>query len=314
MTQKRGKFEVNGDTGRHYGKFDLDRVGFFDDSPNGPFDVYVQKRPTARSDFKGRQLLAGPGNDLIEKDLKRIFDGEAIQHESREKKKSEISRGRPMLPPSPTKIHSTPNDWYGCIGPPPDYFSPEVREIGDKKKRAGGGAPNCKIKPNPLGGPGYLDICINPYPKHSSEPYSIDREYPKGGRPRAPKFLVASSPLEYFPPNPYVELETGPTYVRRAEDDKSSKMIGPGRFYVPFPKKLASDKFGGFTKFEYTSEPYHDKKKDVRSSKASGLRFVGGGPTTRTKYTNSIINQVTGISCNVKNFKEYRQRVYSLPN
>ena len=83
-----------------------------------------------------------------------------------------------MLPPSPTKLHSTPNDWFGCIGKPPAYFSRELRVSKDTKRPK---LPNFKIKPNPVGGPGYVNICLNPYPKHSTEPYDIqDQKDGKG--------------------------------------------------------------------------------------------------------------------------------------
>jgi len=73
-----------------------------------------------------------------------------------------------MLPTSPSKKHSTPGDWYGCFAKS-SYFSPQVK-IEPRKKEA---LPNMKIKPNPLGGPGYADICLNPYPSYSHEPYDL---------------------------------------------------------------------------------------------------------------------------------------------
>lgn len=72
-----------------------------------------------------------------------------------------------MLPTSPSKKHSSPGDWYGCFGKF-SYFSPGPREEVRKKTPV---LPNMKIKPNPLGGPGYADICLNPYPSYSHEPY-----------------------------------------------------------------------------------------------------------------------------------------------
>ncbi|EFN69263.1 hypothetical protein EAG_13941, partial [Camponotus floridanus] len=72
-----------------------------------------------------------------------------------------------MLPTSPSKKHSSPGDWYGCFAKP-SYFSPGPRVEVKKKTPV---LPNMKIKPNPLGGPGYADICLNPYPSYSHEPY-----------------------------------------------------------------------------------------------------------------------------------------------
>lgn len=70
-----------------------------------------------------------------------------------------------MLPTSPSKKHSTPGDWYGCFDKP-SYLSRE-----QWMEARGKVLPNMKIKPNPLGGPGYVDICLNPYPSYSHEPY-----------------------------------------------------------------------------------------------------------------------------------------------
>ncbi|EFN84509.1 hypothetical protein EAI_07334, partial [Harpegnathos saltator] len=72
-----------------------------------------------------------------------------------------------MLPTSPSKKHSTPGDWYGCFDKP-SYLSPLLKMEEKKKLPA---LPNMKIKPNPLGGPGYANICFSPYPAYSHEPY-----------------------------------------------------------------------------------------------------------------------------------------------
>lgn len=72
-----------------------------------------------------------------------------------------------MLPTSPSKKHSTPGDSYGCFTKS-SYFSPGLQVEARKKTPI---LPNMKIKPNPLGGPGYADICLNPYPSYSHEPY-----------------------------------------------------------------------------------------------------------------------------------------------
>lgn len=74
---------------------------------------------------------------------------------------------RVILPTSPSKKHSTPGDWYGCFDKP-SYLSPLPR-IETKKKLPA--LPNVKIKPNPLGGPGYVNICLSPYPTYYHEPY-----------------------------------------------------------------------------------------------------------------------------------------------
>lgn len=68
--------------------------------------------------------------------------------------------------------------------------------------------PNMKIKPNPLGGPGYADICLSPYPSYSHEPYDrIDRVVGKSkcalyhrfrSDLRFPEQLLVNSNAQFF--------------------------------------------------------------------------------------------------------------------
>ncbi|GAB1870123.1 Cilia-and flagella-associated protein 96 [Camponotus japonicus] len=289
--------------GRQYGKTDLERVGFFDDSVSGPFDQYRGPVQFREDVVKGRQIFGGPSNKLFEQKFERIFEGEALTEPWREEAKQRIQdekrkiAGR-MLPTSPSKKHSSPGDWYGCFAKS-SYFSPGPRMEVKKKTPV---LPNMKIKPNPLGGPGYADICLNPYPSYSHEPY--DRV---PGIVRKSRFLTTSAPLDYFSPNPYEDEIPGPTYVHPVEIAR--KTLGMARFYVPFPKKPGGSHDGCFSKFpEYTNDPYvKDKDKAAVEPK-----FISGGPFLRSKYTNSIIAQITKISCNARNYPEYRERVYPL--
>lgn len=119
------------------------------------------------------------------------------------------------------------------------------------------------------------------------------------------RFLTTSALLDYFPPNPYKDEDPGPTYIRPAEIAR--KTVGPARFYVPFPKKPGGNHDGCFSKFpKYTSDPYVKVKDKV----AAVPKFIRGGPSLRSKYTTSIIAQITRISCNARNYSEYRPRVY----
>ena len=121
------------------------------------------------------------------------------------------------------------------------------------------------------------------------------------------RFLSASAPLDHFPPNPYKELSPGPTYIRPIVHEP--KMIGPAQFYIPFPKKPGGNFDGCFDKFpKYSSDPYD---KDITEQKVEGV-FISGGPPMRTKYTNSIIHQVTDTSCNATNYMDYQPQVYPL--
>ncbi|KAG5316637.1 CD047 protein, partial [Acromyrmex insinuator] len=277
-------------------------LGFFTDPPPGPFDVY-QKPIQFRDVAKGRQILSGPRIHLFTKECERIFEGEAHtelwRNEARQRIEDEKRKiGGHMKPTSPSKKHSTPGDWYGCFAKS-SYFSPMWKEK-EKKKTP---LPNMKIKPNPLGGPGYANICLNPYPSYSHEPYDlrmVDKKVVSKGR-----FLRTSAPLDYFPPNPYKDEELGPTYIPPIKIARKTL----ARFYVPFPKKPGGSHDGCFSKFpEYTGDPYVKAKEAVVPKR----KFISSGPFLRSKYTNSIIEQITKISCNARNYSEYRERVYPM--
>ena len=125
---------------------------------------------------------------------------------------------------------------------------------------------------------------------------------------------MATAALEYFPPNPYVHKNPGPTYLpSKNEKFKKSDASQPPPFYVPFPKSPGGQHAGCFDKFPAPlNDPYEAKIKDQSSNKIDS-QFKTGGPNLRSKYTNSIINQVTKVSCHAKNYREYRERVYPLP-
>ncbi|XP_033206772.1 cilia-and flagella-associated protein 96 [Bombus vancouverensis nearcticus] len=293
--------------GKRFGKTDLDRIGYFHDPSPAPFDKHQAIPVKFREGIeKGPQMLAGPSIDLFEEKFVRIFDGEALHEPWRIEAKEQLERdkakiGGILLPPSPAKKHSTPGDYHGCFEKV-TYF----RTVAEERKKGGRRPelPNVKIKPNPLGGPGYANICLNPFPSYSYDPYDPPQErVVQPGR-----FLNASAPLDHFPPNPYQDKDFGPTYVRPV--DHAPKIIGPGILYVPFPKKPGGNHSGCFHKFpSYSSEPYDKAIKETRKPVSM---FVSGGPSRRTKYTASIIDQVTRTSCNATNYMDYKPQVYPL--
>ncbi|EZA51736.1 hypothetical protein X777_09492 [Ooceraea biroi] len=280
-------------------------LGFFSDPPPGPFDVYRGPATFREGIDKGRQILGGPPSKLFEKKFERFLEGESLTEPWRKEVKKRLQDekrkiGDRMLPTSPSKKHSTPGDWYGCFAKS-SYFSPELKVEARKKTPV---LPNMKIKPNPLGGPGYADICLNPYPSYSHEPYDrvLGKKAVSEGR-----FLTTSAPSDYFPPNPYKDERPGPTYIRPIEIAK--KILGAPRLYVPFPKRPGGSHDGCFSKFpEYMSDPYIK----ARAKPAAKPKFISGAPSLRSKYTNSIIAQITRISCNAQNYQEYRERTYPL--
>lgn len=125
----------------------------------------------------------------------------------------------------------------------------------------------------------------------------------KGEKPG--KFLSAIKGPDYFLLNPYLELEPGPTYVN--SKNEKFKTIGGKTFYVSFPRDA-----GCFSKFpEYLNE--NDRREEKKQNKhASVSKFILGGFNPKSKYTFSVIDRVTQVSCNANNFLQYQQRVYPL--
>lgn len=125
------------------------------------------------------------------------------------------------------------------------------------------------------------------------------------------RFLTSSAPLAYFPPNPHKDGTTPePVYVTSAREiaRKPPPPLQKMRFYVPFPKRPGGSHAGCFGKFpEYTGDPYTREKDKIAAPK-----FISAGPSARSKYTSSIIDQITRVSCNARNYAEYRERAYPL--
>lgn len=122
-----------------------------------------------------------------------------LRDEKGKKKKKKI---HVMLPTSPSKKHSTPGDWYGCFDKP-SYFSALLKMETKKKPPA---LPNMKIKPNPLGGPGYANICFSPYPTYY-EHYDHTAE----GILRKSKWVFALRRLSDPPPIAHARGASRPT-------------------------------------------------------------------------------------------------------
>lgn len=123
-------------------------------------------------------------------------------------------------------------------------------------------------------------------------------------------FQTTHAPMDYFPPNPYKALHIGSTYVRPHEI--KPKILGPNRLIVPFPKKPGGSHAGCFDKFPiHYTDPYDIEPKKPKIPKPTRI-FISGGPPLRSKFTSSIINQITNVSCNLNNYVTYTPRVYPL--
>ncbi|OXU21606.1 hypothetical protein TSAR_010396 [Trichomalopsis sarcophagae] len=305
-----------GEYGKHFGKQDLDRVGFFDDSPAGPFDEYAASRRTLQRDeglAKGRrQILCKQPGDLFEREFKRVFSGEALPelgrqlHGTARGKRAKPQKLGVIKPPGAPKQHSTPGDWHGCLGKQPERFSPAVKLM--VEERATSKPANFKTAPNPLGGPGYVDICLNPYlPLYNGyEPYDPDYERSPIGDGSRRRYVTTCAPQKYFEANPY-KADPGRRSSSRSEPTSSTGIMK--RFHVAFPGPAEGPNSGCFDRFpKYSSEPYRNES-EIRKSKTSGNKWRPVGCDSRSKFTTSVIDRVTRVACNAVNFTDYRPQV-----
>ncbi|XP_014224404.1 UPF0602 protein C4orf47 homolog [Trichogramma pretiosum] len=305
--------------GQHFGKLDLDRTGFFDDATQGPGPFGSYDDPvngSLRTNFaKGPQMFSEMHGRLFEKGFKRIFQGEALADEEKnQKKKKKESKGILIRPPFPKK-NATPGDWFGCIGKQPKAFSPETIEQSKPPKMP----PNFSTNPSKVGGPGYKDICINPYlPIYGDyEPYEPEIKRSKASAVQVKdRYKTTIPPSTYFDENPFKPLEPVvliPDQPKRV-GKFAAKIPKSRRFYLTFPQAPKGPKSGCFNRYpSWISDPYQitkeAKKKKIVILKIWQPVYDGA---KKTKYTESIIKRVTDVACNATNYAEYREQVYKL--
>lgn len=144
---------------------------------------------------------------------------------------------RPFIPPSNPKKHSTPGDWYGTFEGHVDAFSNKLRPR-PKLKTEG---KNPITGPAKAGGPGYVDICLNPYPAHTVEKYGVKPKFKEYGKRLNGPMVVGTRPKEYFEVNPFKnpdKFKPGPTYAPPKE--KVVPPLPPGKFIPTGPGKDVS--------------------------------------------------------------------------
>ncbi|XP_017784815.1 PREDICTED: UPF0602 protein C4orf47 homolog [Nicrophorus vespilloides] len=158
------------DLGKRYGKPDLERLGLFVEMPYMNGKKYVSPFEPPKY-HKGMTFLSGgykskngTQHGYFEEEFKRLFEGEGITW----RKPKQTGRKKKLGPLSPFivgirgKSICTPGDYFGTFSGRVDAFS-NVR-----KKKPKYVSPNANFQTsNPKkGGPGYANICINPYPTH----------------------------------------------------------------------------------------------------------------------------------------------------
>ncbi|PSN41568.1 UPF0602 protein [Blattella germanica] len=305
--------------GHRYGRPDMERIGLFAemDYMNGkgyvsPFGGGVRKEPT-----KGRQLFPGGskskcGNQdgYFQEEFQRLFENEKyselyriLLQEDLKAMKKNISKS-PFVAPGETKKHSTPGDYYGTFEKV-EAFSPILKKRPPYKKEP----PNLLSNPAKKGGPGYVDITLSKYPEHSVDFYDASRLkqakeyeiYKKGFK--AGPFYPGRCPQPYFDPNPFLDENPGPTYVRPKE--KSFKSKG-GYWYPSSPaKKDGGCKAGCFDKWpEHSADKYLSEAEIMRKKYRVNKVFYPQA-WGKSMQTCSVVNQKVDICVNQKNFRTY---------
>ncbi|XP_058794421.1 UPF0602 protein C4orf47 homolog [Phymastichus coffea] len=310
--------------GKHFGRLDLDRVGFFDDAPPGPWDGYRNKPSGGglrESNATGKQMSCKRVGGLFDRQFKRLFIGEADKDDipplppSKQGEKDEekdVNKPIIMTPGYPKK-HSTPGDWYGCIGKQFKHFSPETKPEPPVEPKP----LNFKTSPAPFGGPGYANYCINKYVKmyKDYEPYDIEKIMPKdseqeGLRPKV--FVTTFVPRPYFNENPYALVHMPPSHKKPPlpRVKKQTRI----QFHLTFPRAPFGRNSGCFYPFpKYFSDPYDKipKKKGKKVKPKAPLHLVGVAEC-KSKFTVSIVERVTRVSCNAVTYIDYREQVYPI--
>ncbi|VEN37584.1 unnamed protein product [Callosobruchus maculatus] len=307
------KFE---DLGNQFGKPDMERLGLFSEMPYMNGKGYVSPFPKPKLE-KGLNLMAG-GPKLktgkqdcyFDKDpFKRIFEGEAIKGRGRKPpppKYKNVSQ-MPFMPPAGPKLHSTPGDYYGC-------FSGNIEAFSNKRRPKPPFKPsgrNFVAGPEKMGGSGYADICINPYPEHANERWGTKPKYKEYGRILNGPFVSSHYPTAYFGPDPYKDPENakpGPVYV--PPKYKQLPALPPGMIMPTGPAKWEGGcKAGTFDKFpEYSHNKYYTPYEVMNPKKKVPPRYGPFFPQStgeKTLFTCSVVNENVRFRCNTTTMKTF---------
>lgn len=297
------------DYARKYDRHDLDRLGLFIEMPF--LDARLRKVKAKKFPVLHRPFIVG-GPKTKSGNSDGYFDEfKRLETKDRRRQKKGEFKGpikAAFIPAGPSKIHSTPDDYYGCFFPDGlAAFSPILR--GAKKY------PRNKVvltlpKPNPMtspgkkGGPGYVDITISPYPEHKS-----DRKIEKGSKrknlPAYKPFYPQSYP-NYFDENPFLE-DPVPRKRLYLQDTKSKKLkIDKGPFIPTGPGKLSGGCHDGdFSKWpEHMKDPFMPKLKKSKKDEYTKAAFRPPNVDVKTLQFRSALYNVT-FTMNPDNWRTF---------
>lgn len=305
-----------------YGEHDIVRLGLFVEMPYLSWGkhkpIEKSKKDKIPPPIYGSYPKSKCGNQdgYFEEEFKRLFEGEKPIKKTDKKTKKDVRL--PFLPTSPGKKHSTPDDYYRCFNEEHlESFSPALIKLKREKDKKNVVRKNPMTNPGKKGGPGYVDICLAPYPEHMKDPYA-PKPIKKGERKTKPNvpFYSNFAPIFAFYENPYVEDKTPnkPVYYSREKKEPKNKIV-KSPFLPSSPgKKMGNNHDGCFTPFpENKKEPYlspwqitnfvKGKKKDDKTKKPTP--FVPTFSQQKTLYDPSVLIS-TNFRMNAENWTSYK--------
>ncbi|KAH0813837.1 hypothetical protein MTP99_008013 [Tenebrio molitor] len=289
------------DLGHKFGRPDIERIGLFSEMAY----LSAKSLPKKKTQREGRNMYCegrktknGTQHGYFEPVFKRIFSKEAIRGRGKKPVPSKYKNvsERPFMPPIGFKHHACPGDYYGTFSGIIEAFS-NKRKPNPPHKAEGR---NLLGAPGKLGGPGYADIALSPYPEHKPDRYGLKPKYKEYGKNLGGPMLTVHYPQFCFDKNPYGEpegMKPGPTYIRPKE--KEENILPPGYIVPTGPGKWQGGCHDGcFDKFpEYKFDRY-----GVRIKKPHEDAFYPPSTALKSYYNTSVLFQGVDVKINKKNY------------
>ncbi|XP_050424674.1 UPF0602 protein C4orf47 homolog [Adelges cooleyi] len=317
------KYDDANELGKKYGRIDMDRVGLFSEMPYLIGDKYkpVNLIDGVR-DMKKSQMLPGVlktktglQDAYFDPEFKRIFEKEGwhppagqFDLNARQNAKKNISKQN-FLPAGNTKVHSTPGDYFGTFGPKLKALSTAKRPSPKKEKIL----PNVITAPTITRGPGYTDICLNPFPEYKPSPYDDRKQLKNVKEDKKVVPFLGGGTGGYFDKSAYFNDDIKPTYKKVFE----IKFKG-----TPFiPSSPIKNVGNGFDIWpEHSADRYIDPHKigKIQSGKNNKKENADVGkfyPQTRNKsfYTVSTMQRKLRSAVNNTNWQTAEPVTFPFP-
>ncbi|KAF8570814.1 hypothetical protein P879_00893 [Paragonimus westermani] len=298
---------------------DLDRLGIFKEmSYHTIKDPYVESQfERSGSRHRGRQLLAGGRKlksalpDGYFTEFKRIFAGDnkldivnLIRKQRSSMKRRNI--GKDWIPSVPSKPISSSGSSYGTFSGPFSYFKP--MPIKQSPSRTVGR--NIITCPGKKGNGSYVDITMNPYPKHSVDQYDLTEKLRRKELSNERSHIHKNGPFYnrthsscFFDPNPY--------HIKNARGRSHSAPLRPQTAkWLPFKPSSPAKLDGGCKDGCFDSFPSYQSDKP-RSEKPLSRNSPFHFATCPLTYPiASIVSTNVKRSVNSSNYKQVKAIVY----